>query len=416
MMKKITCLFVAIALLAASCSSNKSVSLLVINPLDQQRDDAIIVLTIGEIESWIDIPVKKVPLLTDRTGNPLPCQVDDVDGDGAWDELFALADLGPLGEMSANLVFVTPENFPRSERRTNVRLGAAEPGYPELLMADRLEGVTYQNHTRTREVYQMEGPAWENDMVGFRNYLDQRNGMDIFGKLTGEMVLDSVGISTRQSYHEPDVWGMDILKVGTSLGSGSIAYQFNDSLYRVGDSGSGSYRLVFEGPLRSRFNLSYSDWMVDGNPVEVLQQIEIVAGRYCFQSFVTYSGTGMNLDLAPGIVNMFSDTLLVMELNDFFSGLVTHDLQTEDTTLLAMALMVPTIDLIRAGETRESGEGITQTYYALLDAEPGQPVPFRFYALWEKTDPRWASIEEVTAFLEAEAERWTQSVMVVVQQ
>lgn len=415
-MKKTTYLFIALAVLAAACGQNKPVRLLVINPLDQQRDDAIIALTRGEIASWSGIPEKKVPLLYFENGDPVPCQLDDVDGDGNWDELFALVDLGASGEMTVILTFVSPAGYPSFEKRTNLRMGSAEPGYPELLRADRLEGITYHNHTRTREVYQMEGPAWENDMVGFRNYLDQRNGMDIFGKLTREMVLDSVGISTRQSYHEPDDWGMDILKVGTSLGSGSIAYQFNDSLYRVGDSGSGSYSMVFEGPLRSRFNLTFSDWMVEDAPTEVVHQIEIVAGRYCFQSFVTYSGNGLSLDLAPGIVNMHSDTLHVLRLNETFTGLVTHDFQTEDTSLLAMALVVPSGDLIRVGETRERGEGITQTYYALMDAEPGKPVPYRFYALWEKTDPRWASLEEVTAFLKAEAERWTQSVMIVVEQ
>ena len=50
---------------------------------------------------------------------------------------------------------------------------------------------------------------------------------------------------------------MDVLKVGTSLGAGAIAYMYNDSIYRVGDNGSGTYERIFEGPQRSRFNLNY---------------------------------------------------------------------------------------------------------------------------------------------------------------
>ncbi len=46
----------------------------------------------------------------------------------------------------------------------------------------------------TVPVYQMEGPAWENDIVAFRNYYDARNGIDIYGKRVNEMVLDSVGL------------------------------------------------------------------------------------------------------------------------------------------------------------------------------------------------------------------------------
>jgi hypothetical protein len=50
----------------------------------------------------------------------------------------------------------------------------------------------------------------------------------------------------------------------------------------------------------------------------------------------------------------------------------------------------------------------------VLEAGDQQPVPFRFYALWEKEDPRWASMEETLAFLKEEADRWTQSVMIEV--
>jgi len=400
---------VLLIILISSCTSNEKIRILVSNPLDQQRNDAIILLTRSAIENWQEIPEDQVPLLTDEADNPIPCQLDDVNGDGEWDELFALTDMEPLGQKTIVLTFISRDEFPSFEVRTNLRLGANEPGYPELLKAERMEGITYHNHGRTGEVYQMEGPAWENDRVGFRNYLDQRNGMDIFGKLTNEMVLDSVGIAGRQSYHEPDDWGMDVLKVGTSLGSGGIGYMFNDSIYRVGDNGSGTYQVLFEGSQRSRFNLTFTNWEVEDTPVDVIHQIEIVAGRHCFQSSVTYSESDVNIDLVPGIVNMKSDSLFYLKLNDYYSGLLTHDYQSEDSSLLAMALIIPTGYLEAYGESKESGEGITQTYYAVLEAKPDQTVPYRFYALWEKEDPKWASQEEVAAFLKTEANRWAQS-------
>jgi hypothetical protein len=260
----------------------------------------------------------------------------------------------------------------------------------------------------------MAGPAWENDRVGFRNYLDQRNGIDIFGKITREMVLDSVGVAGRQSYHEPDEWGMDVLKVGTSLGAGAIGYMYQDSIYRVGDNGSGAYQVLFVGSQRSRFALSFDNWNVEDTPVSVVHQIEIAGGRHYYQSSVTFSGSSLELLLVTGIVNMKSDSLYVFHLNDQYTALVTHDLQSEDTTWMAMALMVPDNYLVEYGESKESGEGITQTCYAVLEANEGDPVPYRFYALWEREDPRWSSLENVAAYLKDEAERWTQSVIVEV--
>jgi hypothetical protein len=277
------------AALTVSCGSKNDILLELSNPMDQPRADAAILLTRNEIANWIGIPDGKLPLLLNENEIPIPCQLDDVDGDGQWDELFALTDLPASGQMTAILRLVSAAEFPVFQTRTNLRLGdASKPGYPELASAQRLEGVNYDNYDhRTDSAFQMEGVAWENDRIGFRNYMDQRNGIDIFGKLTVEMVLDSVGVAGRPSYHEPAAWGMDILKVGTSLGAGAIGYLYDDSIYRVGDNGSGSYQVLFEGPLRSRFLLTYSNWMVDGSPLEVSQQVEITAGRHYYQSWVT---------------------------------------------------------------------------------------------------------------------------------
>ena len=405
-------MIVAGALLTSCSSGPGGTELLVSNPLGQPREDAIILISRDEVKNWTDIPGHMLPLLLDGEGNPIPCQADDADEDGTWDELFALADLPASGQVKLSLDFTEPEGYPVFEPRTNLRLGAASlPGYPELTKADRLEGVSYHNYEgRTGAILQMEGPAWENDRVGFRNYLDQRNGMDIFGKLTGKMMLDSVGVKGRPSYHEPDSWGMDILKVGTSLGAGGIGYLYRDSIYRVGDNGSGTYDLTFEGPLRSRFHLTYSDWKVEELSLEVVHQVEITAGRHYYEGTVTYSGAAETLDLVPGIVNMKSDELHVFEAGPNHTALITHDVQAEDTTLLAMALLVPSELLLKTGETRDEGEGITQTYFAVLKAAPGQPVPYRFYALWEKEDPRWSSLDEVKQYLETEAVRWTRPV------
>ncbi len=136
----------------------------------------------------------------DTEGTPIPCQADDVDKDGQWDELFAIVNLAPSAQEQLTLSFINPVDYPHFESRTNLRLGAADrPGYPELTKAERI----YDNDlNKAGTVFQMFGPAWENDKVGFRNYMDQRNGIDIFGKLVHEMVLDSVGIAGSPNYHE----------------------------------------------------------------------------------------------------------------------------------------------------------------------------------------------------------------------
>jgi hypothetical protein len=380
--------------------------------MKEKRNNAIILISRSEISRWVDIPADQLPVLTDQQGEYIPCQADDVDGDGNWDELFSLYNFEKSAQEKVVIKFVSPEDYPEFPVKTNLHLGDATDNYKKLDRAKRLEGVSYHNYSGlTEAAFQMEGPAWENDLVGFRNYMDQRNGMDIFGKTTTAMVLDNVGKKGETSYHEPADWGMDVLKVGTSLGAGAIGYMYKDSIYRVGDNGSGKYEVVFRGSQRSRFKLDYTNWKVEDQVLDVSHQIEIVAGRRFYQGMVTYTGSGEDLNLVVGIVNMLSEELHTLELDEQYTGMYTMDHQAEDGSLLTMALVVPTSYLIRIDETKNEGDGVIQTYYALLDTSPGDAISYRFYSLWEKEDQRWSSVEEIENYLKKEAHRWTQSVV-----
>ena len=67
-----------------------------------------------------------------------------------------------------------------------------------------------------------EGPGWESNKIGYRLYLDWRNVIDLFGKVTDTLVLPQVGQDGYESYHHMSNWGMDILNAGKSLGIGAI--------------------------------------------------------------------------------------------------------------------------------------------------------------------------------------------------
>ena len=81
-----------------------------------------------------------------------------------------------------------------------------------------------------------EGPGWESDRVGYRLYLDGRNAIDIFGKRSPELVLSSVGRG--DDYHAMADWGMDILKVGNSLGAGGFGVLREGAATQIGDAES----------------------------------------------------------------------------------------------------------------------------------------------------------------------------------
>ncbi|MFC2091095.1 DUF4861 family protein [Bacteroidota bacterium] len=217
-MKKLS--YLLLAGILASCNTAPKNSLILVNPSELYREDAGIVITPDALASMAQEDANLLPAVKDLTGNYIPSQADDLDGDGKWDELFVLTDVGGLIEKEIQIVFLEAADYPKFDVRTNIRFAKKDENYKEMTHAVREKHAT---NTITQEVWQMEGIAWENDKVGFRNYFDRRNGMDIFGKVTGKMVLDEVGYKNNPSYHEfNSKWGVDVLKVGNSLGAGSI--------------------------------------------------------------------------------------------------------------------------------------------------------------------------------------------------
>lgn len=228
-------------------------------------------------------------------------------------------------------------------------------------------------------VYQSEGPMWENEHVAFRLYFDERNGIDIFGKRTEEMVLDSVGID--ENYHELQPWGMDVLKVGNSLGAGSIALMIGDSVYRLGDVANEHFRILEEGDERSRFLLDYDGWEVAGRTLDLDWEIGITSGTWGYTSSVTLTGLRGDEELLTGIVNLHSDTVYTEQRADRFV-LYTYGPQAELDRLLGMAVSVDRSDLLGTGEFLPDDSPIGSTYYVRLRLTDGQPTSYRFSAGW----------------------------------
>ena len=270
------------ALMLSSCSQfGVKTTIVVKNPTALDRPDEPVIVSRERLASLTGkpIPEDKIPVLKDEVNQLLPSQADDLDKDGKWDELFFLVDLAPDSEKKINVSFVKKGNIPGYTQRSNVRFAAMDSLYTEIDHARRLKSM---DSPSTQKVFQLEGPAWENDNVAFRNYYDARNGMDIFGKRTKNMVLDSVGL-TPHSYHKLAGWGMDILKVGNSLGAGAIALKKGGHLYRIDLPEEGTYKLIVDGPLRSIFELGFKNLMIEGNNYNIIHRISIWGGTHFYK-------------------------------------------------------------------------------------------------------------------------------------
>ena len=123
-----------------------------------------------------------------------------------------------------------------------------------------------------------EGPGWESDKVGFRFYLDQRNAIDVFGKKTSDIVLPFVGVDGYDNYHAMADWGMDNMKVGKSLGLGSIGIWNGDKAVRVEERDSALCYIPTDGKIRSQVMTTFFGWNANGIKCNLESLISIDAG------------------------------------------------------------------------------------------------------------------------------------------
>lgn len=368
------------------------------NPGSQDVVDSVVVMAHAEVYKYLDDTLTTLPfvLVKSEYGELIPSQCDDLDGDGKWDELAFLCDF-EAGELK-KIYLEGSDTQPRFPVRTNIRFGRMMKPFDEVTGDLRMK----TNDTKfTAPVFQMEGPAWENDRIAFRNYFDARNGIDIFGKTTTDMVMDSVGVNGRE-YHTLADWGMDILKVGNSLGAGAIAIGIGDSLYRVGPCEEGKYRLVAEGPVRAILELTYKNVPAGNRLYQVTHQITIHAGGRSYWSKVWVNDLQGDEELVTGIVNLHNipaDTLA----NGNKRILYALGPQGFSGELLGMGLIVPADQLVRYWEAPSSGNGIVSTHLVTMKLNKEKPAEYRFMAAWETSDPQITDKNYFVQLLKAEA-------------
>ncbi|MEZ4686404.1 MAG: DUF4861 family protein [Bacteroidia bacterium] len=234
----------------------------------------------------------------------------------------------------------------------------------------------------------MKCPGWESDKVGYRFYLDWRNATDIFGKKTGAMVLQGVGLDGFDSYHEPSDWGMDILKVGRSLGIGALGFWQGDSAIRVETTDSVYCEIAQNGDLQSCVETDYFGWLADGKKVDVNSTLCIQAGSRLTRHDVRLSEALPNL--CTGIVKL-DQTLLQKEANGW-GYIATWGKQSLAKDNLGMAVIYRVADKQLVSEDKYN--------HVLVLSPGGNTLSYYFLAAWEQEKEGIKTLEEFQAYLD----------------
>jgi hypothetical protein len=290
--KCIICLFVPFI----GCHAQQTI--VIRNPIALERKAETVSIPAGKLKPSLS-RTKKIYIRDLSSGNILPVQWIDLDGDSVNDELIFQVDIGPLKEKEF-LLGASPKKDNQPKQKTYSRF-----------VPERIDDY-----------------AWENDVVAFRTYGPKAqqivedgkpggtlsSGIDCWLKRVDYPVIDKWYKKNSEggSYHKDTGEGLDNYHVGASRGCGGIGVWADDSLYV--SRNFVSYKIIANGPIRTIFELTYAPWIAKGVMIHERKRISIDLGSQLSRYEVTLQSnvplpnvtTGITLHDKKGETNLDS--------------------------------------------------------------------------------------------------------------
>lgn len=368
-----------------------AVFLLTVNMLTAQYSTSVVIKNPSNneiVDYTVEIPVEELSLplgnyvAFDSTAVPVEL-VKDVCGNTKL--IFPVSHLNGLEERDFLIIRGDAYEYPK---RTYAELSHKIGGKFVQHGADKKNRMEYvggyswvkPNYLRVPDGFtdhayyiKYEGPGWESDKVAFRFYLDWRNGIDVFGKKTPQIVLPAVGIDGYDNYHNMSDWGMDNMKVGSSLGIGSIAVWNGTKAIRVEKTDSVVCYIPTDGKVRSQVMTHYYGWDANGVKCNLTSLISIDAG-----SRVSHMELLVDKDLdniATGIIKDKNAEFIQSGKDAEWSYIATFGKQSLNNDMMGLAVFYRTNQLKEITQDEKN-------HVVVLKPENGR-VDYYFMPTWE---------------------------------
>jgi rhamnogalacturonyl hydrolase YesR len=347
-------------------------------------------------------------------GSVIASQPVDEDRDGAPDGLLALVDFGPAEIKNVSVVVDQKASSAPVSKLTQAEFSAKVGGQwqPRKDKPNLKEyvGGTFTNmkaftappeHTDHSNLIRYEGPGIESDKVAYRVYLDWRNGFDIFGKKTPQPILQKVGLDGFESYHHMADWGMDIFKVGESLGTGAFGFWNDQKKVEIVSAVDGwSVDVTDNGNLSSSFRIRYKGWKVAQKKLDIDASFSMTGGSRLVRTRLRLTEDLPNL--AIGLVKHPGTELIQGTTNvtgTAYTYVGSWGQQSLNKDLLGTAILFE-----KGARTSQEDDGKN---HASVVKPAGKELEYYFLAAWSGEPGGIATKEQFVAYLEQERQRLT---------
>lgn len=289
-------------LAASSMYAQETIQLQLTNPMKVDRADAPIVVNLaeyGEINSAV----------VTVDGIEQPCQLDDLDQDGRFDELAFVTDFSKKQKKNAIITLYRLGEPRQYAARTYAEMVMRNGKVKEKNKHDiYLSSITIDKETANSNSYNVlhhHGVAFESELIAMRIYLDQRQTIDLYGKFRKGLELKETQFYTSDEQKKQG-YGDDVLWVGNTFGLGAMRGWDGSEPTMISDFQRRTQRILAKGPVRTIVEVEDDGWKVtpSAKPVNMTIRYTLYAGHRDFDVDVTFNRQVPELQFSTGIINV----------------------------------------------------------------------------------------------------------------
>ena len=290
-----------IATLFSAATAQTTVTFQVSNPSKAPRTDVPVIIPLeagwGPVATAIVIDGQK----------EIPCQLDDLDQDGTFDELCFLADLKSKENATYQVTFAAegePRTYPARVyaemliRNDKVKEKNKHNNFIESITArgDCANSYNIQHH---------HGVDFESELNGIRIYFDQRQTIDLYGKYQKRLELEATQFYTSKE-QKAEGYGDDVLWVGNTFGLGAFRGWDGQQPTMIDPVRSRTQRIISYDPLRTIVEVFDRGWKADKDkaPLNMTIRYTQYAGHRDTDVDVIFDKNVADYTFSTGIINV----------------------------------------------------------------------------------------------------------------
>ena len=254
-MKRILSMALLAAFATVASAQNPQPLWEVSNTSDVDRTDIPFVMKYEE--GLGDIRSAKVML----DNQEIPCQLDDLNQDGVFDELCFLLDLKAHQGAALSITFSTEEEQAQYPARVYAEMLLRNDKVKEKNKHNNfIESITARGDcANSYNIQHHHGVDFESEYNGIRIYFDKRQTLDLYGKFQKRLELKETQFYTSKE-QKAEGYGDDVLWVGNTFGLGAFRGWDGQQPTMIDPVSSRTQRIISYGPLRTIVEVIDKNW------------------------------------------------------------------------------------------------------------------------------------------------------------